>query len=62
MEIANFLAQNSVEYIYEKAYPIDTRNTEYGQYIPDFFLPEYNIYIEYFGINRYKMFICNLFT
>ena len=52
LDIANFLAKNGVEYCYEPAYPIDTRTAEYGQYYPDFFLPEYNIYIEYFGINR----------
>lgn len=52
MEIANFLYLNGIEYIYEKAYEIDTRTQEYGQYHPDFFLPEYNIYIEYFGIDK----------
>lgn len=52
MEIANFLAQNNVAYIYECPYKVDTRTGAYGQYIPDFYLPEYDIYIEYFGVNR----------
>lgn len=52
MEIANFLAQNNVSYIYEHPYKIDTRSAEYGQYMPDFYLPDYDIYIEYFGINK----------
>ena len=52
MDIANFLAQNGIAYQYEQAYKIDTRTSEYGQYHPDFYLPEYDIYIEYFGINR----------
>lgn len=52
MDIANFLTQNGIEYIYECPYKIDTRNTDYGQYKPDFYLPEYDIYIEYFGVNR----------
>lgn len=52
MDIANFLFQNGIQYIYEMSYPIDTRTSEYGQYHPDFYLPEYGIYIEYFGINR----------
>ena len=52
LDIANFLAQNGIEYCYEPAYPVDTRTAEYGQYYPDFFLPAYNLYIEYFGINR----------
>lgn len=52
MEIANFLAQNNVSYIYEHPYKIGTRTAEYGQYMPDFYLPDYDIYIEYFGINQ----------
>lgn len=52
MDIANFLARNGITYIYEYPYEHDTRTSEYGQYHPDFYLPEYKIYIEYFGINR----------
>lgn len=52
MDIANFLTQNGIQYIYENPYKIDTRTSEYGQYNPDFYLPEYDIYIEYFGINK----------
>jgi len=52
MDIANFLFQNGINYIYEKPYEVDTRTEEYGEYRPDFFLPDYNIYIEYFGINK----------
>lgn len=52
MDIANFLMQNGINYIYEHPYEIDTRTDEYGQYHPDFYLPDYKIYIEFFGINR----------
>lgn len=52
MDIANFLTQHGIRYIYENPYKIDTRTEEYGQYNPDFYLPDYDIYIEYFGINR----------
>lgn len=52
VEIANFLYLNGIEYIYESPYKIDTRTKEFGQYKPDFYLPEYDIYIEYFGIDR----------
>lgn len=52
MDIANFLAQSGIRYEYEAAYPVDTRTAEYGQYHPDFYLPDYNIYIEYFSVNR----------
>ena len=51
VDIANFLYMNGIEYIYERPYPVDTRTSEYGEYKPDFYLPEYDIYIEYFGID-----------
>lgn len=52
VNIANFLLRNNVEYIYEHPYCVDTRDEEHSQYYPDFYLPKYDIYIEYFGINR----------
>lgn len=52
LDIANFLAQNGVDYVYEREYPVDTRTAEFGQYHPDFYLPDFDLYIEYFGINR----------
>ena len=52
MVIANFLTQHGIRYEYEAAYPVDTRSEEYAQYHPDFFLPDHNVYIEYFGIDR----------
>lgn len=52
LDIANFLTQNGVTYVYEQEYPIDTRTSEFGQYHPDFYLPNFDLYIEYFGINR----------
>lgn len=52
MDIANFLTQNGVEYIYENPYAVDTRTSEYAEYKPDFYLPKYDIYIEYFAINK----------
>ena len=52
MDIANFLAFNGINYVYEQPYKIDTNDAEHGQYKPDFYLPDYDIYIEYFGINK----------
>ena len=52
MDIANFLNHNGILYLYEHEYEVDTRTEEHAQYHPDFYLPEYKIYIEYFGINR----------
>lgn len=51
--IANLLYLNGIDYIYEKRYPkniISENGTEIA-YNPDFYLPEYNIYIEHFGVN-----------
>ena len=52
MEIANFLTQNGIQYEYETEYKTDNATEEIGQYFPDFYLPKYKIYIEYYGINR----------
>lgn len=50
--IANFLYINGIEYEYEKEYKFSTANKNYRIYKPDFYLPEYDIYIEHFGINE----------
>ncbi|MCR5719064.1 MAG: UvrD-helicase domain-containing protein [Lachnospiraceae bacterium] len=52
MDIANFLYRNGILYEYEKEYEQDTRTKERFQYYPDFYLTDYGIYIEYFGINE----------
>ncbi len=50
--IANFLTLNGIDYLYEEPYEYKTYTIDKGQYRPDFFLPEYGIYIEHFGIDR----------
>lgn len=52
VEIANFLFLNGIEYEYERPYEVDLATSLHRQYQPDFFLPEYDIYIEHFGIGR----------
>lgn len=52
VQIANFLFHYGISYQYEAAYELDTKTAEYGQYHPDFYLPDYGIYIEHFGIDR----------
>lgn len=52
LDIANFLFQNQVRFLYEEPYRLPTATAERRQYQPDFYLPDYDIYIEYFGINR----------
>lgn len=50
--IANHLYKLGVEYEYEAEYEVETRTMEFRQYCPDFYLPKYNIYIEFYGIDR----------
>jgi len=47
LTIANFLYLNGIEYEYEKPYP-------YGStiYRPDFYLKDYDIYLEHFGVDE----------
>ncbi|MCK5855554.1 MAG: UvrD-helicase domain-containing protein [Sulfurovaceae bacterium] len=50
--IANFLTLNGISYLYEEPYKHKTYTVEKRQYKPDFYLPDYDIYIEHFGIDR----------
>ncbi|MEQ1500351.1 MAG: UvrD-helicase domain-containing protein [Parcubacteria group bacterium] len=50
--IANFLYMHGLKYEYESSYKHETATSVYKQYKPDFYLPDYDIYIEHFGINR----------
>ncbi len=50
--IANFLFKMGVEYRYEPPYKVSTRTLERRQYHPDFYLPDFDLYIEHFGVDR----------
>lgn len=50
--VANFLFKMGVEYCYEASYEHATRSLDFRQYKPDFYLPEYGIYIEHVGVDR----------
>lgn len=50
--IANYLFTNGINYEYEKPYEIETSTLDRRQYTPDFYLPEYGIYLEHYGIDR----------
>jgi len=52
--LANFLTLNGIRYLYEEPYKYKTYTVEKRQYHPDFYLPDYDIYIEHFGIDRNK--------
>lgn len=51
-DIANFLFKNGVEYRYEDRFDTPEQAKSRGAYHPDFFLPDYGIYIEHFGIDE----------
>ncbi len=53
-EIANFLYRQGVSYQYEANYQINTSGPDYKAYQPDFYLPDYGIYIEHFAINEHN--------
>ena len=50
--IANFLFSSSIEYEYEWKYEHRTATKEFQQYHPDFYLPQYGIYIEHFALDK----------
>lgn len=50
--IANFLFAHGVAYEYERLYPYETNDQYRKQYRPDFYLKDYDIYLEHFGINK----------
>ena len=52
-QIANFLALNGIEYEYEASYQYKTANSHYRQYKPDFFLPQFGVYIEHLGLKGF---------
>jgi len=50
--IANYLFLHGINYRYEQQYKYNTKSYTHRQYHPDFYLPDYDIYIEHFGINK----------
>ena len=52
-EIANFLYLSGINYVYESDYEHKTSNVRRRQYKPDFYLPDYNIYLEHLGLRGF---------
>lgn len=50
--IANYLFLHGVKYTYEKPYPYENEDLKYKHYRPDFYLDDYDIYLEHFGITK----------
>lgn len=51
-KIANFLFMNGINYEYEKLYPYESDDITRKAYHPDFYLSDYDIYLEHFGITE----------
>ena len=51
--ISNFLTEHEIQFKYEQPYRVPTATRDRQQYRPDFFLPEYDIYIEHFALDEY---------
>ncbi len=52
LEIANFLTLNGIDFRYEQQFEERTATQEHSQYQPDFYLPEHDIYLEHFALDR----------
>ena len=52
MALANWYFIHGVKYRYEAPYEIDVSTLDRRQYSPDFYLPDYHIYHEHYGIDR----------
>ncbi|MDE2884145.1 MAG: UvrD-helicase domain-containing protein [Chloroflexota bacterium] len=50
--IGNYLTEHGIAFEYERQYEHETATRERRQYQPDFFLPDYGIYIEHFALNE----------
>ena len=50
--IANFMSLNGVPFEYERPYEQTTTSREYRQYLPDFYIPGANLYLEHFALDR----------
>ena len=49
-KIAYFFDNNSIKYQYEPAVLVNTKNHRSRIWYPDFYLPEFKTYLEYFGL------------
>ncbi len=50
--IANFLYLYDVRFEYEAPYKEQVSDPDHQIYTPDFYLPDYDVYLEHFGVNR----------
>ena len=53
-KIALFLEDNKIKYNYEQAVIVNDENNKQRIWYPDFYLPEYGVYLEYYGLAGQK--------
>ena len=53
LEIANYLTKNGIKFCYERPYPVRTETKEFRQYHPDFYLSDFDIYIEHYALDEH---------
>lgn len=51
-KIANYLFMHGVNYEYERLYPYESSDPLRKAYRPDFYLTDYDIYLEHFGVSK----------
>lgn len=52
LTIANYLFSQGIKFVYEKPYPYSSPEPGRGGYQPDFYLPDLDVYLEHFGIDK----------
>ena len=50
--IANWLFYNGVSYVYEGPYKHETATATHRQYMPDFYFPDIDVYLEHWAVNE----------
>lgn len=50
--IANYLFLHGINFEYEKKYQVQINDGIHNAYKPDFYLTDYDIYLEHFGVNK----------
>lgn len=52
VQVANFLTLHGLDFEYEAHYKVRTANRLHRQYQPDFYLPDHDLYIEHFALDK----------
>ena len=50
IKIADFLDETGIKYLYEQGILVEDYQQKQRIWYPDFYLPEFGMYIEYFGV------------